>query len=844
MINFKKVICVLLAFIIVSNFEGFGLLRFGASFGTSSYAQSTELDENQPIDNENIRFKDVNLDKAIREKLNKSDDEKVSLKDLQDIKELNADNRHITDLSGIELLSELDHLYLNGNNIEDISHLKGLDKLEYLEMSGNNISDISSLADFENLQFLDLSDNKITDLIPLSFLNSLTYLNLSDNQIENISFLYNLRSIKTLVLTDNKISDISVLSRLIQLKILFLNNNNITYWDIAKFSIILGRLETVYIGGNPCDLQIDILQYSNIKDTDIIKCVTNTPQTTHTPTTTPTSLATPTPISVTTTYNPSATATATPTPTSVASTCTIIPTSPLPTNSITPAPTTQSPTPTTKPTTNFSPTPIVIPSDATSNPTPTPMHYKKPIFFPDENLAKIIREKILKKEPGTVIYLEEVSSKSVLNVSNEDLSDCGPIESLQGLQYFSNLEELYLNNQRIEDITPIGYLYKLKKLYLNNNRIKSIYPLRNLTDLETLNLQYNYIDDINPLSYLSGYSNLTQLYLSNNRISEIQGLIDLTSLEVLQLDNNCVKDYSYLKKLENLRCLYLAGKDNSTDYSAIGDALIDKINDKDFTYRTPTNTALNSMVVSQTPAPSIQPTEKTIIANPAVVAVKSQNDASQNPGATVTPAATSATPTATPSALIQNVTNKPASPAFKDIDGHWAQKSLMMLFDRGILSGYPDGSMKPQLEITRAEAAVILIKALSLKPLNVKKYSFKDNNKLPAWAYGYIQKAVEMGIIKGYDDKSFKPDQKVTRNEMVSMVVRSFGFKLKKTIKLNFIDEKTIPQWSRSDIMTAVDLGIVNGYSNKTFGPFNLLTRAEAATILEKSINIFDSKKT
>ncbi|KNY26663.1 S-layer homology domain-containing protein [Pseudobacteroides cellulosolvens] len=184
-----------------------------------------------------------------------------------------------------------------------------------------------------------------------------------------------------------------------------------------------------------------------------------------------------------------------------------------------------------------------------------------------------------------------------------------------------------------------------------------------------------------------------------------------------------------------------------------------------------------------------------------------------------------------------------ASIVFKDIVGHWAENSLMKLFERGILSGYPDKSMRPQLEITRAEATVILVKSLALDPLNSKKYKFKDDSKLPSWAYGYIQRAVEKGIIKGYDDNSFRPMQKVSRSEIVSMIVRAFSFDHKQGKGIAFIDSSTIPKWSKDSIISAVELGIIKGYENNTFMPYKHVTRAEAATILENSINIMEKKK-
>ncbi len=107
----------------------------------------------------------------------------------------------------------------------------------------------------------------------------------------------------------------------------------------------------------------------------------------------------------------------------------------------------------------------------------------------------------------------------------------------------------------------------------------------------------------------------------------------------------------------------------------------------------------------------------------------------------------------------------PGTVTFTDIEGHWAKEHVMELAKLGIVSGYTDGSIKPNDNITRAEMAVIVVKAVSLEPAKEINLDFKDKDEIPNWAAGYIQTAVDSGIITGYEDNTFKPSKNLTREE-------------------------------------------------------------------------------
>ncbi len=118
---------------------------------------------------------------------------------------------------------------------------------------------------------------------------------------------------------------------------------------------------------------------------------------------------------------------------------------------------------------------------------------------------------------------------------------------------------------------------------------------------------------------------------------------------------------------------------------------------------------------------------------------------------------------------------------------------------------------------------------MSLLTVCAQAVKLKDINK--HWAEEYINYGVEKGYISGYDDETFKPDNTVTRAEFAKMINSAVG--LKKLDKISFSDVKS-SDWFYSDICKAVKAGYVSGYEDGTFLPKNVITRQEAAVILQK----------
>ena len=218
--------------------------------------QSSDV-QDLPICSSMITITDANLRAVISDSLGKARSEAITAAEMATLTRLDAPNRGISDLTGLEQATNLTWLnlgsaslndeFVNSNAISDLSPLSNLTSLNVLGLDGNSISDISALSGLKNLNVLDLGGNNISDISALSGLTSLTGLGLSGNNSSDISALSDLTSLNVLSLDGNMISDISVLSGLTSLNVLSLSNNSVS--DISVLSG-LTSLSVLSLSGN------------------------------------------------------------------------------------------------------------------------------------------------------------------------------------------------------------------------------------------------------------------------------------------------------------------------------------------------------------------------------------------------------------------------------------------------------------------------------------------------------------------------------------------------------------------------------------------------------------------
>ncbi|MDD4550106.1 MAG: S-layer homology domain-containing protein [Syntrophomonadaceae bacterium] len=175
---------------------------------------------------------------------------------------------------------------------------------------------------------------------------------------------------------------------------------------------------------------------------------------------------------------------------------------------------------------------------------------------------------------------------------------------------------------------------------------------------------------------------------------------------------------------------------------------------------------------------------------------------------------------------IVKLSEKPKS-ICNDISGSWAESSIRNLLASGAISGYPDGSFKPDQKITRAEFTAVLVRAFKLTSTEGK--IFTDTNL--HWAREYIATAAAHGIVQGCSDTVFAPEQLITREQMAVMIVKASALEKTDHIK-KFSDEAKVSSWAREAIDIAAGHQLISGYPDGSFRPLNNATRAETATII------------
>lgn len=188
-----------------------------------------------------------------------------------------------------------------------------------------------------------------------------------------------------------------------------------------------------------------------------------------------------------------------------------------------------------------------------------------------------------------------------------------------------------------------------------------------------------------------------------------------------------------------------------------------------------------------------------------------------------------------------STTKRKKEEKYDDIDNHWAHDCIKTLLKHEIIKGYPDGTIKPNNYITRAETAVLVGNALDLEENN--KFFSGYFDILPLWARGHIISTTEADVFKGYPGRLFKAYKNISREEMTSVLIRAFIEKEKTDIDIKFVDKKDISDWAIEDIKIAVDEKVIEGYPDNTFKPKENITRAEAFTIICKLLGYHDEHK-
>lgn len=175
---------------------------------------------------------------------------------------------------------------------------------------------------------------------------------------------------------------------------------------------------------------------------------------------------------------------------------------------------------------------------------------------------------------------------------------------------------------------------------------------------------------------------------------------------------------------------------------------------------------------------------------------------------------------------------------FSDLEKtHWAYDAVCELKDKNIISGDGDGYFRPEDSITREEFLKILLLAFGVE-IKAGSDSFSDVSE-GSWYEDYVSTAYALGITKGKDNDSFGVGDKIKREEMAVFVQRMAaikGLSLPQGGKPSFDDEEEINDYAKAAVSSLSESGIINGMGNNLFMPAQNSTRAEAAVIIQRAM--------
>ncbi|WP_240353278.1 immunoglobulin-like domain-containing protein [Cohnella algarum] len=178
---------------------------------------------------------------------------------------------------------------------------------------------------------------------------------------------------------------------------------------------------------------------------------------------------------------------------------------------------------------------------------------------------------------------------------------------------------------------------------------------------------------------------------------------------------------------------------------------------------------------------------------------------------------------------------------FSDVENHWAKVAANDMGSRMVVDGTGSGLFSPNRDITRAEFAAILVRGLGLK-LDNETSAFSDV-KAADWYASAVATAYEYHLITGFEDGTFRPADKITREQALTMIAKAMqltGLQDKLSSPASeialgaYADADEIGDWAKSGIADSLQAGVSTGRSASELAPKAFITRAEVATLMQR----------
>lgn len=161
-----------------------------------------------------------------------------------------------------------------------------------------------------------------------------------------------------------------------------------------------------------------------------------------------------------------------------------------------------------------------------------------------------------------------------------------------------------------------------------------------------------------------------------------------------------------------------------------------------------------------------------------------------------------------------------------DLDGHWAEQVMQEWMGYGIVAGYEDGTVRPDRSITRAEMTAMLDRVMDYQTKATNPFTDLDD----AWYTEVVLKANAAGVISGYPDNTVRPNATISRQEAVAMFARVLSLDTTNAPEADFTDNDAVADWAKDAVNAMAAAGYIHG-SDGQFRPDAGITRAEVITI-------------
>ena len=190
---------------------------------------------------------------------------------------------------------------------------------------------------------------------------------------------------------------------------------------------------------------------------------------------------------------------------------------------------------------------------------------------------------------------------------------------------------------------------------------------------------------------------------------------------------------------------------------------------------------------------------------------------------------------------IYGVGYKNPVPNFTDINGHWAKEHILFTVSRGLFSGTSETTFSPNTTLTRGMFVTALGRLAGINPADYQNRKFTDV-KADAYYAPYVNWAASKGIVSGTTSSTFAPDSNITREQM-AVIMKNYadkmGYSIPKTLEaVTFADNAQISSWAKDAVKAMQQAGVLSGKENNRFDPQGNATRAEAATVLHRFVEI------